>query len=117
MAENEEEFRDEDEEEDRSLELEEELPSEKLLGVELVSELSNEDEERWIDNFVNMRGNEFFCEVDEEFIQDDFNLTGLSDTIPYYDEALDTILDMDELEGKIELLNLHCSFYFSRLTA
>lgn len=52
-----------------------------------------EDEIPWITWFINIRGNEFFCEVEESFIEDDFNLTGLSSQVPYYNHALNLILD------------------------
>ena len=39
---------------------------------------SEEDAASWISWFCSLKGNEFFCEVDEDYIQDDFNLSGLS---------------------------------------
>ena len=39
---------------------------------------SDEDVASWISWFCSLKGNEFFCEVEEDFIQDDFNLSGLS---------------------------------------
>eukprot|EP00223_Ostreococcus_mediterraneus_P004585 CAMPEP_0174579518 /NCGR_PEP_ID=MMETSP0929-20130131/1639_1 /TAXON_ID=548131 ORGANISM="Ostreococcus mediterraneus, Strain clade-D-RCC2572" /NCGR_SAMPLE_ID=MMETSP0929 /ASSEMBLY_ACC=CAM_ASM_000573 /LENGTH=224 /DNA_ID=CAMNT_0015760873 /DNA_START=151 /DNA_END=825 /DNA_ORIENTATION=+ len=52
-------------------------------------------EQSWISWFCSLRGNEMFCEVEEEYIHDDFNLSGLSSSVPYYDYALDVILDID----------------------
>lgn len=42
-----------------------------------------------------MSGHEYYLEVPEEFIDDEFNLTGLSVLVPYYIQALEMILDME----------------------
>ena len=54
--------------------------------------------ESWISSFCGMMGHEFFAEVSEDFIEDDFNLTGLQSQVPMYKEALEMILDVEPEE-------------------
>lgn len=67
-----------------------------------LAESTVSEDSTWISWFCSLKGNEFFCEVDEDFIQDDFNLTGLSQHVTYYNYALDTILDADIPEGELD---------------
>ncbi|MBI20458.1 MAG: hypothetical protein CMB73_07795 [Euryarchaeota archaeon] len=70
-------------------------------GEDSCGESLEDTEQSWISWFCGLRGNELFCEVDEDYIQDDFNLSGLSSSVPYYDYALDTILDIDRPHSDI----------------
>ncbi|KAL6718038.1 casein kinase 2 regulatory subunit [Lecanora helva] len=54
--------------------------------------------ESWIQSFCSLLGHEYFAEVSEEFIEDDFNLTGLQSQVPMYKEALEMILDVEPEE-------------------
>lgn len=46
---------------------------------------SMDEEESWIASFCSVTGHEYFAEVSEDFIEDDFNLTGLGAVVPLYD--------------------------------
>ena len=48
-----------------------------------------------------LRGNEYFCEVDVDYIKEDFNLFRLKKGEPHYKQALDMILDV-EPDDKLE---------------
>ncbi|KAL7713562.1 Casein kinase II subunit beta [Entamoeba marina] len=56
---------------------------------------SDSDDMTWIEWFCSLKGNEFLCEVDEAFIENDFNLYGLSSIVPHFTLALETILQLE----------------------
>ncbi|KAI8809173.1 casein kinase II, regulatory subunit [Cladochytrium replicatum] len=62
----------------------------------------------WIEWFQSLKGHEFFCDVDSEYILDRFNLTGLNLEVPHYLLAFDLITDAleddldDELRAEVE---------------
>ncbi|KAI0750046.1 casein kinase II, regulatory subunit [Daedaleopsis nitida] len=64
---------------------------------------------KWITWFLSSKGNEYFCEVEEDYILDRFNLTGLNTEVQHYAQALDMITDnldeeiQDDLRGNLDL--------------
>eukprot|EP00746_Dinoflagellata_sp_MGD_P081313 gnl/MRDRNA2_/MRDRNA2_32355_c0_seq1.p1 gnl/MRDRNA2_/MRDRNA2_32355_c0~~gnl/MRDRNA2_/MRDRNA2_32355_c0_seq1.p1 ORF type:complete len:276 (+),score=56.42 gnl/MRDRNA2_/MRDRNA2_32355_c0_seq1:50-877(+) len=80
-----------------------------LSSDEEDEELSEQD--GWISWFVDLKGHDFFVEVEEEYIRDNFNLYGLRGRIQYYDSALEMILssevpDQDDL-ADVEFLEIY----------
>jgi len=78
--------------------------------VEDVSTGSDSDySNSWISWFLSSKGNEYFCEVEEDYILDRFNLTGLNNEVTNYSQALDLITDnlddevQDELRGALDV--------------
>ena len=60
---------------------------------ELSSGSSDYAASTWIAWFLSTKGNEYFCEIDEDYILDRFNLTGLNTEVQHYTYALDLITD------------------------
>ena len=56
-------------------------------------ELDFDEYPSWPAWFCSIKGNEFFCEVEEDYIVDSFNLSGLASQVPLYDYALDVLTD------------------------
>ena len=63
------------------------------------SDFESEGEDEWIPWFCALKGNELFCEVDEAYVQDNFNLVGLEKLVDYYEQALDMITDNFNQDG------------------
>lgn len=53
--------------------------------------------------FISSRGNEYFCEIDEDYLTDRFNLTGLQGEVQYYQYALDLVTDVFDLDCDDEM--------------
>ncbi|TPX71385.1 hypothetical protein SpCBS45565_g01172 [Spizellomyces sp. 'palustris'] len=62
----------------------------------------------WIEWFQALKGNEFYCDVDEDYILDRFNLTGLNTEVQHYALAFDMITDAleedleDDMRAEVE---------------
>lgn len=54
--------------------------------------------ENWINYFCSKKGNEFFCEIDLAFIENESNLAGLSRLVNNFNFALKIILNENELD-------------------
>jgi casein kinase II subunit beta len=49
--------------------------------------------QHWIDSFLSQKGHEFFCEIDQDFLTDRFNLTGILNEIPNYNQVISLVID------------------------
>ncbi|KAG5919423.1 casein kinase 2 regulatory subunit [Claviceps africana] len=70
---------------------------------DFVSESDSDYTSYWRDWFISSRGNEYFCEIDEEYLNDRFNLTGLNTEVQYYQYALDLVTDVFDLDCDDEM--------------
>lgn len=76
----------------------------RMTGDQILSLLSQRRRtDNWKKQFISSRGNEYFCEIDEEYLTDRFNLTGLNAEVPYYQYALDLITDVFDLDAEDHL--------------
>ncbi|KAG0174120.1 casein kinase 2 regulatory subunit [Apophysomyces sp. BC1015] len=66
------------------------------------SSSTNNSEQNWIAQFCSWSGHEYYVEVPEDYIDDQFNMTGLSAIVPHYDQALEMILDMEPVSYQEE---------------
>lgn len=62
----------------------------------------------WVTWFLSTKGNEYFCEVDEDYILDRFNLTGLNAEVQHYPQALDLVTDALGEESS-QVLRRYCA--------
>ncbi|KAH0603874.1 uncharacterized protein H6S33_007533 [Morchella sextelata] len=67
------------------------------------SETDSDYNNYWRDWFISARGHEYFCEIDEEYLTDRFNLTGLQQEVQYYQYALDLVTDVFDFECEDEV--------------
>ncbi|KAL1928671.1 hypothetical protein VTP01DRAFT_2457 [Rhizomucor pusillus] len=62
---------------------------------ECVGEEDGQSFQSWVSWFCALRGHEYYCEVSGDFIEDSFNLVGLSSLVPHFDDAFELILDIE----------------------
>ena len=68
------------------------MPEEFINGAGVVAHpWPMADYSTWTEWFLSLRGNEYYCQVDEEYILDRFNLTGIGNDIPVFKKAYELI--------------------------
>ncbi|KAJ8143494.1 hypothetical protein OXX80_005967 [Metschnikowia pulcherrima] len=71
-------------------------------GNEQYTDSSSDFTEYWIDLFLGIKGNEYFCDIDDDYIRDRFNLTGLNQEVGKLPTLVDIITDMIDIESQPE---------------
>ncbi|KAL7746900.1 casein kinase 2 regulatory subunit [Sorochytrium milnesiophthora] len=66
------------------------------------SSSSSQQGRYWLNHFLSLRGHELFCVVDEDYVVDRFNLTGLPADVEHYSQAYEIITDSWDDDGEDE---------------
>ncbi|KAI9489956.1 casein kinase II regulatory subunit-domain-containing protein [Zychaea mexicana] len=82
------------------------------------SSTTSSQPQSWIKWFCSLASHEYYCQVDDDFIEDGFNLTGLVQQVPLYKEALELILDMEREEDEMSstIPDVKCLWLSGRLS-
>jgi casein kinase II subunit beta len=75
------------------------LPEHIAANLHHISHAFSPTNKNYVEKFISSRGNEYFCEIDEDYLTDRFNLTGLNTEVQYYQYALDLITDVFDLDA------------------
>ncbi|KAI5964279.1 MSW1 [Candida pseudojiufengensis] len=73
-----------------------------MANEEYVTDSSSDFTEYWIDSFLGIKGNEYFCDIDDEYIRDRFNLTGLNQEVSKLPTLIDLITDVIDIDSQPE---------------
>ncbi|KAI3403265.2 MSW1 [Candida oxycetoniae] len=73
-----------------------------MANDEYVTDSSSDFTEYWIDSFLGIKGNEYFCDIDDEYIRDRFNLTGLNQEVTKLPTLIDIITDVIDIDSQPE---------------
>ncbi|KAK8806425.1 hypothetical protein WA538_003524 [Blastocystis sp. DL] len=71
-----------------------------------VNQYTEEMKQSWVSRFCKQEKNTYFCEVDNDFITDAFNLYGINNDFHLYKQALSVILNETELAGNSTELDM-----------
>lgn len=69
-----------------------------MATEEYATDSSSDFTEYWIDLFLGIKGNEYFCDIDDEYIRDRFNLTGLNQEVSKLPTLIDIITDVIDID-------------------